>query len=396
MSQIAIIFGRFNPPHKGHKAAWELASKYPHWYVGTNQSTIGPKDPLPYEVKVAAMTAIWPHVAKHVMGETSWLTLASHCYNAHPEAKELVCLTDEEWVTKTLVQYNGKQGAHGFYEFATIKQHPTPRLSSATALRDAVAKGDRHAFTQAAGISADTVVAGHPYFDLVAHYLNPYAEQAAAKKLNTKVPKEKAMAKGPAKQLAEAKKNNSIPASKPRNFVAKNATGSGAGAHKDKKKALKQGDVKHKNKDMAMSEGRLGRILDDMYMEKVTEAVTRTIKESKITDLNPVHDNSMRGVTRSRDVGGYDRVYHMNRLMMAMAMADGVSTKAVDSPAETWFEKYNTMHPLTQAEANMITSAMKTVPTDGAIVSPFAPSKEADDVSSVSPIAKVKRNRFGI
>jgi hypothetical protein len=41
-----------------------------------------------------------------------------------------------------------------------------------------------------------------------------------------------------------------IPANKPRNFVAKNAmkTTSGAGVHKDKKKAEKQGDVKHKQK----------------------------------------------------------------------------------------------------------------------------------------------------
>lgn len=43
---------------------------------------------------------------------------------------------------------------------------------------------------------------------------------------------------------------------KPRNFVAKNAmsTTSGAGAHKDKKKAEKQGDVKHKKRDLEMSE----------------------------------------------------------------------------------------------------------------------------------------------
>jgi hypothetical protein len=39
-----------------------------------------------------------------------------------------------------------------------------------------------------------------------------------------------------------------IPASKPRNFVAKNQKTAGAGAHKDKKKAEKQGDVKHKAK----------------------------------------------------------------------------------------------------------------------------------------------------
>lgn len=37
-----------------------------------------------------------------------------------------------------------------------------------------------------------------------------------------------------------------IPASKPRNFVAKNQKTAGAGAHKDKKRAEKQGDTKHK------------------------------------------------------------------------------------------------------------------------------------------------------
>ncbi len=52
------------------------------------------------------------------------------------------------------------------------------------------------------------------------------------------------------RELYESKK---IEPSKPRNFVAKNAraTTSGAGAHKDKKKAMKQGDVKHKGKEMA-------------------------------------------------------------------------------------------------------------------------------------------------
>ena len=39
--------------------------------------------------------------------------------------------------------------------------------------------------------------------------------------------------------------------SKPRNFVSKNAKMGGAGAHKDKKKAEKQGDFKHKNKEYA-------------------------------------------------------------------------------------------------------------------------------------------------
>jgi len=174
VSEVAIIFGRFNPPHKGHRAAWELASKSPVWYVGTNETTVGPKDPLPYDVKVEAMKTVWPEVESHIVAETGWLTLASKVYQQYPDAT-LLCLTDEDWVTKTIQQYNGKEGQHGFYNFKNIKQTPTPRLSSATALRDAVTKGDKDAFTQAAGVSADTPVAGKPFFDLVAEYLLPYA-----------------------------------------------------------------------------------------------------------------------------------------------------------------------------------------------------------------------------
>ena len=42
-----------------------------------------------------------------------------------------------------------------------------------------------------------------------------------------------------------------IPASKPRNFVAKNQKTAGAGAHRDKKKEQKQGYEKHKGKGVA-------------------------------------------------------------------------------------------------------------------------------------------------
>jgi hypothetical protein len=181
--EVALIFGRFNPPHKGHRAAWELASKSPIWYVGTNQSTQGPKDPLPYDVKIEAMKTIWPEVEGHIVAETSWLTAASMIYKKHGDVT-LLCLTDEDWVTKTIKDYNGKEGPHGFYNFKNIEQKPTPRLSSATALRDAVSKGDREAFSNAAGVDADTEVAGKPFFDLVAEYLLPY--QNAPKKVAKK------------------------------------------------------------------------------------------------------------------------------------------------------------------------------------------------------------------
>lgn len=52
--------------------------------------------------------------------------------------------------------------------------------------------------------------------------------------------------------ISESKQPKEAP--KPRNFVAKNAINTGAGAHKDKKKAEKQGDVKHKKQAIPMDE----------------------------------------------------------------------------------------------------------------------------------------------
>ena len=193
---VGIIFGRFNPPHMGHRAAWEMAAQNPHWYVGTNKSTQGPKDPLPFDIKVKAMEAVWPEVKGHIVAETSWLTLASKVYEKYGNIV-LNVYTDEDWVTKALVQYNGKEGAHGYYEFGTIQQQPTPRLSSATALRAAVQSDNRDAFAQAAGVPADTSVAGHAFFDVVKHYLMPHAEKAAAKVAKKKVKEPVELDEGP-------------------------------------------------------------------------------------------------------------------------------------------------------------------------------------------------------
>lgn len=189
---VGLIFGRFNPPHKGHKAAWEMMAKNNAWYVGTNKSTQGPKDPLPYDVKIKAMETIWPEVAKHIVPHQSWLTLASEIYKKHGSVT-LNVYTDEAWVIKALNQYNGvkKPDGHGFYDFKDIVSVQTPRLSSATALRKAVADDDRDAFADAAGVPADTPVAGTPFFDLVAQHLGQYKKESAV----AETPKDEVIAK---------------------------------------------------------------------------------------------------------------------------------------------------------------------------------------------------------
>lgn len=208
-NSVGVCFGRWNPPHKGHRAAWEIAANFGTFYVGTNKNTEGPNDPLPYEVKLKCMETIWPEIAGHVIPEQSLFTLASKVFAKHGESTHLKIATDEEWLTKSLIQYNGKEGAHGYYKFASIEQVPTPRLSSATALRAAVRAGDRDGFSDAAGVDADTPISigkkSVAFFDLVAHYLSKHPEKVkkskSVKEANQQVRQRK-------KELVEAGKSH--------------------------------------------------------------------------------------------------------------------------------------------------------------------------------------------
>src|SRR6056300_611850 len=177
---VGIMFGRFNPPHKGHKAAWEMASENDHWYVGTNKSTQGKKDPLPYDVKIKAMEALWPEVGSHIVPETNLFTLAAKVFKELGEVN-VVVYTDEEWLIKGLTKYNGEEGKHGYYKFKSISNKPTPRLSSATDVRNAVLADDRDAFERAAGVPADYKIDGKDFFDLVAEYLLPHHTKESVK-----------------------------------------------------------------------------------------------------------------------------------------------------------------------------------------------------------------------
>jgi hypothetical protein len=100
------------------------------------------------------------------------------------------------------------------------------------------------------------------------------------------------------------------------------------------------------------------------------------------------------GVYKARDVGGYDRIYHMNRLTMAMAIADGKSLDAVEMDASSFAEKYNTVHPYTEQEYNMFIAASNTIPTDKETIVPYSRSKESSDTHIKSAVLTAKRFKF--
>jgi hypothetical protein len=308
LKTIGVCFGRWNPPHRGHREVWKQASKNPVWYVGTNESTSGPKDPLPYDIKLQAMAAVWPAVAGHVIPEQSLLTLASRIYQEHGDNVHLKVYTDEDWLIKTLTQYNGVEKEHGLYKFQQIDHVRTQRLASATDLRKAAREGDRARFYKDMGIKPTVTIKVNnkqmPVFDVVAHYLN-------------------------------------------------------------------------------------------MYPEKTKR---HTVAEAKPTeDLIPDHfDDSHQGNTIFRDVGGYDRTYHLNRIMMAAAMADGKSKKKLDMDPHSFVEKYNVVFPYTDLEHAMMLQAFATVPTDKKELSKRGKSEEPKDTNIQSVVAKPKKNKYGI
>lgn len=204
-NEVAIIFGRFNPPHFGHKAAWETAAQFGNWYVGTNRSTEGPKDPLPFEVKLEAMKTIMPEIEGHIVPEQTWFTLAAWVYKEHGDNTILHIITDSEDAQvfyPAIKKQNGQQGPHGYYNFKDIVWTEAKRLSKATNLRQAIVDNDPEAFSKAAGVPADTKVAGAPFFELVKKYMLPYMEAAAAKE-REKAEKERLKAE---KERAKAEK----------------------------------------------------------------------------------------------------------------------------------------------------------------------------------------------
>jgi hypothetical protein len=101
------------------------------------------------------------------------------------------------------------------------------------------------------------------------------------------------------------------------------------------------------------------------------------------SNLKDVHQGSV----RMRDVGGLDRIYHLNRIMMASAMADGQNTRPVDMDDSSFIEKYNVAFPYTDVEHLMMMQAMATIPTDSKELAKRSKSVEPKDTNIVSPVA---------
>lgn len=85
----------------------------------------------------------------------------------------------------------------------------------------------------------------------------------------------------------------------------------------------------------------------------------------------------------------YDRIYMLNRVMMAVASADGIQKPVIDS--ESWVGKRATAHPYTEVEQRMLKHAYDAVGIPhNDLNNGDLESKEFPDTNTVSPIKAFK------
>jgi hypothetical protein len=97
---------------------------------------------------------------------------------------------------------------------------------------------------------------------------------------------------------------------------------------------------------------------------KITDIITEG-HQSTPADVPDFQEPVMGKAVVFRDNGGLDRTHNLYRIMLAAAVADGKTQDAIPGiDGLTWHSKYNTAHPYTKEEFNMMMSAFKTIGAD--------------------------------
>ncbi len=90
---------------------------------------------------------------------------------------------------------------------------------------------------------------------------------------------------------------------------------------------------------------------------RANEFITEAVAEKHIGAIGHRKQDSTKGLHKFRDENLADRVYELNRIMMAVASTDGTFVPDIDG--ESWAGRYNIATPYTQEEQDMLFMAYK-------------------------------------
>lgn len=104
---------------------------------------------------------------------------------------------------------------------------------------------------------------------------------------------------------------------------------------------------------------------------------------------------AMRGLNRFTDGKKWNSDYTLYRLGLALAATDGKTMPSVDE--ESWIGKWKLTAPYTKEEQEMLKLAYKEVHANYEDINHGdMRSQEVSTVNKESPIAKPKKNRYGV
>ena len=126
---------------------------------------------------------------------------------------------------------------------------------------------------------------------------------------------------------------------------------------------------------------------------KIYEIITEAkVKQAKMTKRQ---NQPTRGVHTFGDAERANSDYVQFRVGMALASTDGKTKPNID--AKSWIGKRKAACPYTKEEADMLKMAYKAAGADYQDVNDGdMNSKELNTTNKVSPVAKPKRNKYGV
>lgn len=120
------------------------------------------------------------------------------------------------------------------------------------------------------------------------------------------------------------------------------------------------------------------------------------IIEMQVGKIPKRQQQSTKGLNLYHDKELANSDYTMYRLMMAAAMSDG-SGEPIDIDGKSWIGKQKSAHPYTDEEQEMLKQAYKAA---GAVYQDLnhgdLKSQELSSTNNVSPVAKIKKNQYGV
>jgi len=125
--------------------------------------------------------------------------------------------------------------------------------------------------------------------------------------------------------------------------------------------------------------------------------IKEVLVERKVGKLKKRHHYASRGLHKFQDSDGRDRFYELYRIMMATAASNGVDPLPDHLDAESWAGRHNIAAPFTDIESKMLKQAYKAIGSKHVDLNKGDNrSMEVPSTHVQSPVAPVKRNRYGV